>query len=303
LAQGFGLANVEWSARATAETVYPLASVTKTFTAAAIMRLVEEGRLGLQDLVTTILSDLPATWNNVTVWHLLTHTCGIKDLFNVPGRLVTRERTPEGCLRVVADLPLEFEPGDRWTYSNSGYLLLGLVLEKVSGKTYGDFLRERFFQPLGMTATDVLDPLRIVMNRASGYVWKDEALWHAPVISAQGATAAMGGLASTVMDVARWAAALCEEKILRRSTLEQMWSPAKLNSGGFTRYGLGWWVQSIAGERKKVWHAGRTHGFSTCLFRFVDEQVTVIVLCNLDQTGAPEAMAEEAASLYLSVPT
>jgi D-alanyl-D-alanine carboxypeptidase len=302
LAQGYGLANVEWSAPATPETVYPLASVTKTFTAAGIMLLVEEGKLGLQDRVTTILTDLPATWGNVTVWHLLTHTCGIKDLFNAPTSPGTT-LTPEGCIRVIADLPLEFEPGDRWTYTNSGYLLLGLILEKASGKPYGDFLGERILQPLEMTTTVLHDPTQIVKNRASGYVWKDEALWNAPVVSSRGAAAAMGGLASTVMDVAKWEAALCQEKILRRSTLEQMWTLAKLNSGAFTRFGLGWWLQSISGERKRVWHGGRAHGFSTYLFRFVEEQVTVIVLCNLDQTGAPDAMAEEAAYLYLSVPT
>jgi D-alanyl-D-alanine carboxypeptidase len=305
LAQGCGQAHVEWSAPATPETVYLLGSVTKTFTAAAIMLLVEEGKLGLQDRVTTILPDLPATWDNITVWHLLTHTCGIKDVHNAPTS--PTEHTPEAWMRVVADLPLEFEPGDRWTYTNSGYLLLGLILETVSGKPCRDVLAERIFQPLGMTATGVLDPDRIVKNRAAGYLWKDETLWNGPVSRyhsrSLGAIAAGGGgMGSTVIDMAKWEAALCEEKLLRRSTLEQMWTPAKLRSGEQCRYGLGWWVQSIAGDRQRVWHAGRSHGFSTCLFRFVDEQVAVIVLCNLDQTGAPDAMAEEAAYLYLSLP-
>jgi CubicO group peptidase (beta-lactamase class C family) len=253
LARGYGLANVEWAAPATPETVYLLGSVTKTFTAAAIMLLVEEGKLGLHDRVTTILPDLPATWGNITVWYLLTHTCGIKDVHNAPSS--PTEHTPEAWMRVVADLPLEFEPGHRWTYTNSGYFLLGLILEKVSGKPCRDFLAERIFQPLGLTATDVIDPDRIVKNRAAGYLWKDEVLWNAPVSRYHsrhlGAIAATGwGMGSTVMDVGRWEAALCDETIH---------SGADVDSGEAEQRGIhALWPGLVASE----YHGGAQEGLA-----------------------------------------
>jgi CubicO group peptidase (beta-lactamase class C family) len=298
LAEGYGLANVELSSPATAETVYRLASVTKPFTGIGIMLLVEERSLSLDDRITEILPDLPMAWGGITVRHLLTHTSGIKDYPNAPGRPGITEHTPEACLGRVADLPLEFDPGERHAYSNSGYVLLGLIIEKHSEKTYGEFLAERIFQPLGMATTGVVDQRRIVRNRASGYVWEEDTLWNHPSNTPQGATAATGGLLSTVLDLAKWDAALSGETLLKRETIEQMWTPATLNDGSTTGYGLGWSVGTFHNHRR-VGHTGRMNGFSPCIRRFTDGGLTVIVLCNLDRIGVAEALANEITGLYL----
>lgn len=298
VALGYGLADVELSAPATPETVYPIASMTKPFTAVAIMMFEEERKLGLDDRVAEILPGLPIPWGDITVRHLLTHTSGIKDLFNAPGWPGTTEHTPESYLAVVADLPLEFQPGERLSYSNTGYILLGKIIEEVSGTSYGHFLTERIFLPLEMTSTSVMAPGRSIENRASGYGWEGETLEKKPPIDPQGANAAMGGLTSTIRDLAKWDAALYGETILKRSTLERMWSPTRLHSGCTVSYGLGWQL----GEdwnRKRAGHNGRNQGFSTCLYRFIDERLTIIVLCNLNQTPAAETMAKELALLNL----
>ncbi len=167
-AKGYGLANVELSVPATEKTVYQLASVTKQFTATAIMMLVEQGKLGLGDKISKHLPDLPAAWKEVTIRHLLNHTSGIKSYTSVKDFFKTarKDYTHREILDLVAKDPLEFAPGEKWRYCNTGYFLLGMIIEKVSGKTYGEFLDERIFKPLGMTQTRVNDLHAIIPNRA-----------------------------------------------------------------------------------------------------------------------------------------
>ncbi len=185
MAKGYGVANVELSVPANENTVYQLASVTKQFTATAIMMLVEAGKLSLDDKVTKVLDGLPAAWSEVTVRHLLNHTSGIKSYTSVPSFFATarKDYQKEEIIKLVADAPLEFAPGEKWNYNNTGFFLLGLIIEKVSGKDYGAFLHERIFQPLGMTSTRVNDLKEIIRNRAPGYAWQNGTLRNGEYLS------------------------------------------------------------------------------------------------------------------------
>ena len=178
-AQGYGAANLELNVPATTATVFEIGSNTKQFTAAAIMMLVEEGKVQLDDKITKYFPDAPKTWNRITVRHLLTHTSGIQNHVAVPGYMnifktsITSETTParDELLRMFFKLPLEFQPGETCAYDNTGYILLGIIVEKASGKTYWHFLDERIFKPLGMSSTRNTEPQSIIAHRASGYEW------------------------------------------------------------------------------------------------------------------------------------
>jgi D-alanyl-D-alanine carboxypeptidase len=279
-AKGYGMANVELSVPATEKTVYQLASVTKTFTAATIMMLVEEGKLGLDDKISKHLSDLPAAWDNVTVRQLLNHTSGIKSYTSVRDFFKTArvDYKHRQILDLVAKEPMDFAPGEKWQYNNTGYFLLGMLIEKVTGKTYGDFLDERIFKPLGMSQTRTNDLHAIIPNRAQGYEWNGGVLRNGEYVSPTQPFSA-GMLVSSVSDLVKWDAALATEKLLKKSTLEQMWTPTKTSKGGVADYGFGWQVDKVNGHRL-IAHGGGIPGFSTQISRFPDDKLTVIVLTN-----------------------
>ena len=287
-AQGYGLANVELNVPATRHTVYEIGSMTKQFTATAIMMLVEEGKIRLDDPVTRYFPAAPDTWNGITIRHLLSHTSGIQNHVAVPGFLnVFRTNlefqpslTRDELLQLFFKLPLEFEPGDTWAYDNTGYYLLGLVIEQASGKSYWQFLDERIFRPAGMTATRSTDPRPIVPNRASGYQWQNNSFENRSVLTPFIAFSA-GALLSNAEDLARWDAVLYTEKLLKKSSLEQMWTAttAKGRAAAPFGYGFGWFVDSYHGHRI-VQHSGGTPGFSSVIYRFVDDGLSVIILTN-----------------------
>ena len=286
LAKGFGVANVELSVPATENTVYQLASVTKTFTATATMMLVEEGKLGLDDKITARLPDLPAAWGEVTVRHLLNHTSGIKSYTAVRDfhKTSRKDYAQREILDLVAKEPPEFAPGEKWNYNNTGYFLLGMLIEKVTGKKYGEFLEERIFKPLGMKHTRVNDLHAVIPNRAKGYTWDGKKLRNGEYVSPTQPFSA-GMLVSTVNDLAKWDAALGTETLLKKSSLEQMWTPTKLRKGGEADYGFGWSIGKVTGHRL-VAHGGGIPGFSTELSRYRDDNLTVIVLTNADNGNA-----------------
>jgi D-alanyl-D-alanine carboxypeptidase len=304
MAKGYGLANLEVSALATPDTVYELGSMTKQFTATAIMILVEEGKVALDGAISTYLPELPANWKSVTVRHLLAHTSGIKEYTTTPDFFATmrQDRTHEEIIRLVTGLPLDFEPGERWEYDNTGYFLLGMIIEKVSGKSFGQFLAERIFRPLGMTATRVNDYEAVLKNRASGYVW-DSHGWRGCDYWSPTQTFAAGALVSSVTDIAKWDAALYTEKLLKRSSLEQTWTPARLRDGTPVRsywgsYGFGWILINYRGHRL-VAHGGSKPGFVGGISRFVDDRLTVIVLSN---NAVDPGVASRIAALLLPAP-
>lgn len=167
-AQGYGLSNVELNVAATPETVYQSGSLGKQFTSMLVMMLVEEGRMSLDDRIGKYIPDAPATWQNITVRHLLTHTSGISTaLYNHIN--MRQDYTEDELVKEIAALPLDFQPGEKWSYSNPGYVMLGILVHKATGKFYGDLLREKIFEPLGMTTARIIDEADIIPNRAAGY--------------------------------------------------------------------------------------------------------------------------------------
>ena len=278
--QGYGLANVELDVPVTPDTVFELASVTKQFTATAIMLLVEEGKVGLDDPIRQYLSHTPDAWKGITVRHLLTHTAGLASLETGFRALYTggvrANYTTAEMFEAATKDPMSFEPGERWQYSDVGYFLLGMILEKASGQRYREFVTERFFQPLGMTASSVLDQWAILKNRASGYTLRDGQLVHIRRIS-QVELPSHYGIFSTVKDLVKWEAALTGGKVVKLSSLDQMWTPVKLNDGTSHPYGFGWGVDERRGHRL-ISHTGIT---GTEYSRFPDDGLTVIVLTNL----------------------
>jgi CubicO group peptidase (beta-lactamase class C family) len=287
-AKGYGFANLELKAPATKDTVYEIGSNTKQFTAAAIMMLVEEGKIRLEDAITKYFPEAPESWRGITIRHLLTHTSGIQNHVAVPDWLdvfrtnLKFETAParDELLKMFFKLPLEFQPGETWAYDNTGYYLLGIIIEKASGKSYWQFLNERIFKPLGMNATRNTDPQPIIPNRASGYEWKNDHFENRPVLLPAIAFSA-GSLLSTAEDVAKWDAALYNEKLLKKSSLDQIWTVATTKDGKDApfNYGFGWFIDSYHGHRL-VQHSGGTPGFSSVIYRFLDDKLTIIILTN-----------------------
>ena len=297
-AEGFGLANVELQVPVKPETVFQSGSVGKQFTATAVMMLVEEGKVGLDDPLTKYFPDAPDSWKEVTVRELLSHTGGFGDY---PEKFDFRKDWTEALLlKQVEHIPLAYPPGTKWEYSNLGFLTLGILIHRVTGEFYGDFLQQRIFQPLGMQMTRIISEADIVPNRAAGYrLVKGELKnqeWVAPMVN----TTADGSLYFSILDLAKWDAALYTEKLLKRSTLDQMWTPATLKNGQPNKdgYGFGWFTGERHGHRV-INHDGAWQGFKTAIARYVDDQLTVVVLTNLAE-AKPGKIAEHVADVYLS---
>jgi CubicO group peptidase (beta-lactamase class C family) len=296
LAKGYGLANVEHNVPAKPETVYQSGSVGKQFTAAAAMLLVEEGKLRLDDKISRYLHGTPKAWKDITVRHLLTHTSGIRG-YGPRDLNFWQDYTEKELLQKVVSLPLEFAPGEKWRYSNTGYVLLGFIIGEVSGEFYGDYLHRRVFAPLGMETTRIISEADIVPNRAAGYRLKWWQLKNQEWVSPSLNTTADGSLYLTVLDLAKWDAALYTERLLKRASLEQMWTPVKTTDGKTHPYGFGWGLGEVRGH-KVVEHGGAWQGFESHISRFVDDKLTVIVLANL--AGAnPRRIAHGIAGIYL----
>jgi CubicO group peptidase (beta-lactamase class C family)/dipeptidyl aminopeptidase/acylaminoacyl peptidase len=295
--KGFGLANVELNVPVTTNTVFQLQSITKTFTATAILMLVEQGKIGLDDRITERLENLPESWKAVTVRQLLSHTSGIKDFINEPTVNLRLDATPAEIVKSLADKPLNFEPGEQYRYSNTGYQLLGMAIEKITGRAWGDFLRERIFEPLEMKDTRVIALSDVIPNRASGYTNVRGKLLNGDFVAASILAYPGGGVRSTVLDLAKWDAALYSDRLVSKATLDQMWTPATLNDGSKAPYGLGWFLGESDGHRY-VQHTGsHMTGFGTIVARYPDDRVTFIVLTN--QNGAnPTQITRGLASRY-----
>jgi CubicO group peptidase (beta-lactamase class C family) len=288
-AAGFGLADRERARPASQTTTYPIASVTKTFVATAIMLLVEEGAIGLERGITEFVPGLPADWRRITLRHLLAHTSGIKDCYVDAGYWYDMAATARDRIDAVARLPLSFSPGSQWEYSNTGYLLLGEVIARVSGRTNESFLADRVFGPLGMTQTRVNDPHEADESRAIGYRrrfdWKRFRMSLVPVNLPHPliAGSADGGLVSTVVDLAAWDIALSAGRVLRPESLRESWTPTRLTSGDEPLFGLGWALNDLGG-RRVVGHSGGDPGFAVCFSRFVKESITVVLCANRGST-------------------
>ena len=283
-AQGFGLANVEHQVPVTRETIFQSGSVGKQFTAVAAMLLVEDGRLALNDPLTKFFPDAPAAWKGITVRHLLTHTSGLPDY--TEGTIdYRRDYTEDDLLKFAYGLTLEFPPGARWNYSNTGYVVLGILIHKASGLFYGDLLRERVFAPLGMKTARVITEEDIVPHRAGGYRLVRNELknqeWVAPKLN----TTADGSLYLSLDDMIAWDAGIRSGKLLRPASWTQVFSAVALTSGKTYPYGFGWGVDTVSGRRAQR-HGGSWQGFQTYIARYPDDDLTIVVLSNLSPPAA-----------------
>jgi D-alanyl-D-alanine carboxypeptidase len=299
-AEGYGFADLEGRAPATEFTRYEIGSLTKQFTAVALLMLAEEGRLRLDDPLTRHLPELPEAWAEVTLRQMLHHTSGILNYTELPNlmpRFLNESLSETEVLAAFSDLPLEFQPGETWSYSNTAYYLLGVVIERASGGSYWEFLSERIFRPLGMASTGSTDPRAAAAERAFGYGPPDEGPARRPFLTSDAAFSA-GAIASTVGDMARWDAALRSGKLLERESFEEMWAAARVSGGTPApfRYGLGWFLDTWHG-RRIVHHSGGTPGFSSVHYRFLDDGLAVILLTNRGDVML-DPIAIEIAGMY-----
>lgn len=293
--KGYGLANAEHGVPNTPATKFRLGSITKQFTAMAILILQEQGKLRVDDPVGKYVDDAPGTWDGVTLHHLLTHTSGIHSYTSDLSYLtqMAQPETVKGMIARFKDRPLDFKPGEKFAYSNSGYYLLGAVIEKASGTTYEAFLKRAIFDPLDMKDTGYDHPRTVLPLRASGYDRTDAGLRNAPYLDMMQPYAA-GSLYSTVDDLARWDRALSEGKLISKDSYARMYTPAKAD------YAYGWSVTTRAG-RREIGHGGGINGFVTQILRYPEQKVCVVVLCNVIPQN-PGKVARDLAAIALGDP-
>src|SRR6266700_3481385 len=305
-AQGYGLANVEWNAAVTPDTIFQSGSVGKQFTATAVMMLVEEGKVGLEDPIKKYFPDAPETWNDIKVRHLLSHTSGLGEYESgartkAGGPFYMRlDFTEDELYKRITEMPMDFKTGEDWSYRNTNYVLLGILIHKVTGKFYGDFLQERIFKPLGMNRTRIISEEDIIPRRAAGYRLVKGGLKNQEWVSPSLNSTADGALYFTVEDLQKWDAALYTEKLLKKASLDRMWTVEKLNNGqpNKANYGFAWEINNVNGDRV-IEHGGAWQGFTTYIARYVDDRLTVVALTNLDSGHAnPKKITTGVAALY-----
>ena len=296
--KGYGVASVELNVPVSPQTIFQSASIGKQFTAALVMLLVEEGKIRLDEPVSTYIANSPPAWEYVTVRHLLTHTSGIVDHSGDSLSVdVRRDYTEDELLARIERIPLAFQPGEKWSYSNAGYALLGILIHRVSGRFHGDLLKQYVFDPLSMETARIISESDIVPNRASGYrlekgEWKNQE-WISPTLN----TTAAGSLYLTILDLVKWDAALSSGRILAKPSYDQMWSPVRLKGDSLHPYGFGWFLSPVNG-RKTVSHPGGWQGFNNFIARYLDDRLTVIVLTNLSPDN-PGKIAQAVAGIYV----
>ena len=290
-AEGYGLADRDMKIQATRETVYKIGSVSKQFTAAAILQLAREGRLRLDTTIGTYLSGAPRAWAPITVRHLLTHTSGL--VRESPAFTPFADRPTGDLVAALFAVPLRFFPGTKWEYSNSGYVALAEIIQIASGHAWTDYLDQQIFLPAGMNVTVPTTTTALVPNRATGYTGDGNR----HKASEWKALRASGAYLSTVLDLAKWDALLYTDTMLDASARREMWTPVRLINGKTAAYGLGWHVD--AGRHgRRVWHGGGLPGFTAHFIRFLDRKLSVIVLANGDDADMA-ALANGVANLYL----
>ena len=289
LNQGYGSANLEWGVPNSPTTKFRLGSITKQFTAASVLLLEERGKLKTDDLVKKYIPNAPVAWDKITIFHLLTHTSGIPSFTGFPDYASTEavKTTPEKLVERFRDKPLEFQPGEKWNYSNSGYVLLGYLIEKISGQSYSEFLQQNIFDPLGMKDSGYDSNLTIIPHRAEGYTPKPKGLEHAGYIDMSIPFSA-GALYSTTEDLLRWEQGLFGGKLLSAASLQKMTTPFKHD------YAFGLGVRDDKGH-KVIEHGGGIEGFNTQLAYYPDDKLVIVALGNLNG-GAPGAITAKLAS-------
>ncbi|KAF2516382.1 serine hydrolase [Flavobacterium zhairuonense] len=300
--KGFGSANFEWNVPNQPNTKFRLGSITKQFTALLIVKLAEEGKIKLDVPITTYLPDYPKeNGDKITIHHLLTHTSGIPNYTNAPNFFKDKAKnpyTPEEFVKTFSALPLEFTPGEKFNYSNSGYFLLGYIIEKITGKTYEQYLQETIFTPLKMVNSGYDHSDLIIKNRAAGYEKDGKKIVNAAYIDMSIPYAA-GSLYSTVEDLYLWDQALNTNKLLSEKSMELLFKPyIKAWDGS---YGYGWGIEEVSLANKKVKiieHGGGINGFNTIISRIPADKNLVVLLNNTGGTVLGEMNNSIRAILY-----
>ena len=277
VSKGYGLANVEHKVPVTPATIFQLGSVGKMFTAAAIMRQVEDGKMRLDDPISRYLGDVPPSWGAITIRHLLTHTSGVAnqgDDFDL-----RRDYSDDELVKAAYALPLDFAPGKRWSYSNTGYILLGIIAQKASGRSYLDILKTDVFAPLGMSTARGISDRDIVPNRAAGYEPVKGELKNQDFVSPTMNATADGSLYTSLNDMIAWDRGVMGGKVLSDTSWRQVFAPVRLSSGKPYPYGFAWFIDQ-AGGKPKLHHSGAWQGFRANYARYLGEGLSVIVLTN-----------------------
>jgi CubicO group peptidase (beta-lactamase class C family) len=299
-ATGYGFANLELKAPATKDTVYEIGSISKQFASEALMLLVEEGKLNLDDSIRKYLpGNAPEIWQKITVRNLLNHTSGLKDWTEIKEFSYRREYSPEEFIDLVKGFPLGFQPGDNWLYSNTNLPLIGIIVERASGRSFEDFVNERIIRPLNFPSIRFKHQEDVVPDRATGYVlrngaWKNGEPFRPRVI------AASGGILANAVDLARWWEAVMKGRVVKQSSLDQMLVSTKLNDGRSVAHGFAFFTDVFNGH-KLVQHFGSTvGGFGSIVRYYPKEKVTVAVIGNLEDGGfGAEYIAKRVADHYI----
>lgn len=299
--KAFGMANLELNVPMQTDMVFRIGSITKQFTAVAILQLMEQGKLSLQDEITKFIPDYPTQAYTITVEHLLTHTSGIKSYTNVPDYIknVRTDMKPEELINTFKNLPMEFAPGTKWNYNNSGYFLLGYIIEKVTGKSYADYIQENFFTPLGMNSTCYGSDTKIIKNRAYGYQNGTDGPANSDYCSMTQPYSA-GSIMSTVGDLFKWHQALHSGKLVKMKTLEKALTEYKLKDGTGTGYGYGFFLSKLQGS-PTIEHGGGIFGYLTASVYLPKEDVYVAVFSNSTAKN-PEFTALKMAAMAIGKP-
>lgn len=301
--KGYGMADIELGVPVEPDMVFRLGSITKQFTAVSILMLAQEGKLGLQDEITKFLPDYPTQGRKITVEHLLTHTSGIQSYTDLPEWLPLwrKDFAVKELIDLFKDKPMPFEPGERWAYNNSGYILLGAIIEKVSGKTYEAFVDANIFKPLGMKSSCYGNTERVIQRRIPGYQMDKGGFVNAPYLSMTQPYAA-GSLLSTVDDMAVWSDAVFSGKLVKKEWLDKAFTPYKLKNGESSGYGYGWFAADFGGHRS-IEHGGGINGFTTYEMTFPEDGIFLAILTNSAIPGRdPEPRAVKIAWLTLGLP-
>jgi D-alanyl-D-alanine carboxypeptidase len=290
--RGYGVSNLELQTPVTPDTVFRIGSVSKQMLATGIMVLIKDGKLALNDAAVKFLDGAPASWNDITIRHLLTHTSGLGR--EGPAYDFLKVQSDADVIKSAYAMPLLFKPGERQQYSNLGYFVLAEIIAKVSGSPWPTFMQERVFAPLGMTATGIVDAAPVIPHRASGYVHRNGEYRNAATILALRPS---GAFVSSMTDMLKWNAALDRAGLLPQETLEEMWKEVVLSDGSTRPYGFGFQIEKL-GSSRAITHGGSLNGFRSWYLRIPDDRLSVIVLTN-NEIAPTDAIAAGIASRYI----
>jgi CubicO group peptidase (beta-lactamase class C family) len=296
-ATAYGYANLELKTRVDGDTEFEVGAITKQFTAAGIMMLVEEARLSLDDRIASHLKGAPALWDKITIRQLMNHTSGIKSFTDTTNKFrLTEHLTQKQFIEQIGSYPLEFKPGEQFKYGNTGYVLLGYIIENVTKTNYWGWMNKEIFQPLGMKASGDRDPARVMPKRVQGYARNNSGGLSNRDMDLTDLFAS-GAMVTTLTDLLKWDEALRDGLILSPRDRELMWTPTTLPDGSVKHYGLGWGVATSG--RTNVGHSGYTSGFSTTFQKYPEDHLTIIILTNLGEESLASILADNLAKMYL----